>query len=63
MLDIKFLTNEKIIVATNSCYLKEIDLNSLNTIVWKAHQDIVMCLDTFGNTVYSAGKDNLVKIW
>jgi hypothetical protein len=44
VLDVKFFDKENIIVATNSPFLKQISLTTMQVCAWKAHDDIVMCL-------------------
>lgn len=57
------VSNEMILVATNSSYLKLIDAETMEVRVWKAHEDIIMCVEYMEGVIVSGGKDNLVRVW
>ena len=68
ILDVKFLGNEEtyIAVATNSTAIKVFDLRSTSCLIAKAHEDIVINLQTFPankNLLCSCSKDKSFKVW
>jgi len=63
VLDVKFLDDDNIILATNSPFLKKVYLPTMEVTAWKAHEDIVMCLQCNDPLIYSGAKDNTIKVW
>lgn len=67
VLDVKFEkgreTPEWILMATNSPYLKLVQMESMEVRLWKAHEEIIMCVEYMDGMIVSGGKDNLIRVW
>jgi U3 small nucleolar RNA-associated protein 13 len=55
--------DQYLIMATNSNDIKVYDTQTMNSIILKGHDDIVLALSSYKNLLLSSGKDHSVRIW
>ena len=46
IIDIKFISKDRVLVCSNNEYLKLLDLNTGDMELYGGHKDIILCLDT-----------------
>jgi len=46
IIDIKFISKDRVLVCSNNEYLKLLDLNTGDMELYEGHTDIILCLDT-----------------
>ncbi|KAM3134410.1 hypothetical protein pb186bvf_013523 [Paramecium bursaria] len=63
ILDVKFIPNNQLLLATNSPFMKLINLDNMEVILWKAHFSIIFCCAFSNNYIITGSKDNSVCIF
>jgi WD40 repeat protein len=71
VMDLKFMKladpederNNLIAIASNSDKLRLVDLRDRSNLFLYGHTDILMCLDTREEYIFSSSKDTTIKMW
>ncbi|CAD8052080.1 unnamed protein product [Paramecium sonneborni] len=63
ILHAKFIKNNQLLLATNSPFMKILNLDNMDVIAWKAHYSVIMCCEFIDDLIVTASKDNCVIIF
>jgi U3 small nucleolar RNA-associated protein 13 len=63
VLDLKWLSSEKILVALNSTEVKVLTISDSTTQSLKGHTDNVLCIDVQGDYILTGSKDQTIRYW